>query len=231
MDKDTSTLISSFPESVLNFATQSTVIVTSSVCIDYIKYSPEMVVSTGASSCLLDFRQIVKNCSHQHWYFVCMQSTDSVVQSIYVPMDCTAMYQKCQSLRCLTWITLIHWNLQNSGQEISYSETFHLVLNWKFNIGNSSVKWIDFIDFFSLLGPQDIMETRAILSVIVNENDIRENNASQETTNLGLTGGTTWGEARSSVQVFSSVWRCWFKQRTNQPHGHCWFTRESHLKM
>lgn len=66
MDKDTSTLISSFPESVLNFATQSTVIVTSSVCIDYIKYSPEMVVSTGASSCLLDFRQIVKNCSHQH---------------------------------------------------------------------------------------------------------------------------------------------------------------------
>lgn len=82
MDKVASTL--TFPESVQNmlqqnFATQST----SKVCIDGINYSPDMVLSAGASSCLPDFRQIVKIviinilfvCKQQTvWYFEHLQS-------------------------------------------------------------------------------------------------------------------------------------------------------------
>ncbi len=65
MEKVAITLISSFPENVQNvlqnnFGAQSTVLVTSSVCIDGIKYCPDVVVSVGSCSGLPDFRQIVK---------------------------------------------------------------------------------------------------------------------------------------------------------------------------
>lgn len=65
MEKVAVTLISSFPENVQNvlqnnFGAQSTVLVTPSVCIDGIKYCPDVVVSVGSCSGLPDFRQIVK---------------------------------------------------------------------------------------------------------------------------------------------------------------------------
>lgn len=65
MDKVTVTLVSSFPENIQNllkqrYAAQNTVLVASSVSIDSIKYSPDMIVSVGACSCLPDFRQIHK---------------------------------------------------------------------------------------------------------------------------------------------------------------------------
>ncbi len=88
MDKVKSTLISSFPESVQNmlqqnFPTQSTVLVTSSVCIDGIKYSPDMVLSAGASSCLPDFRQIVKIVIiNTDILFVCKKQTSWYIEHL-----------------------------------------------------------------------------------------------------------------------------------------------------
>ncbi len=88
MDKVKSTLISSFPESVQNmlqqnFPIQSTVLVTSSVCIDGIKYSPDMVLSAGASSCLPDFRQIVKIVIiNTNILFVCKKQTSWYIEHL-----------------------------------------------------------------------------------------------------------------------------------------------------
>lgn len=58
-------VVSSFQENVQNWLNQrnnqlNTVLVTSSVCIDGIKYSADMVISVGSCAGLPDFRQIAK---------------------------------------------------------------------------------------------------------------------------------------------------------------------------
>lgn len=58
-----SVMVSSFPENVQNWLNQrsnklNTVLVASSVCIDGIRYSADMVISVGSCSGLPDFRQI-----------------------------------------------------------------------------------------------------------------------------------------------------------------------------
>lgn len=58
-------MVSSFPENVQNWLNQrnnqlNTVLVASSVCIDGIKYSADMVISVGTCAGLPDFRQIAK---------------------------------------------------------------------------------------------------------------------------------------------------------------------------
>lgn len=63
MDKVTLSLISSLPKNIQNFlkqqyASPNTVLVASSVSIDGIMCSPDMIVSVGSCSCLPKFRQI-----------------------------------------------------------------------------------------------------------------------------------------------------------------------------
>lgn len=58
-------MVSSFPENVQNSLyemndRQSTVLVASSVCVDSVKYSADMVVSVGSCSGFPDFRMITK---------------------------------------------------------------------------------------------------------------------------------------------------------------------------
>lgn len=58
-------MVSSFLENMQNWLNQrnnqlNTVLVASSVCIDGIKYSADMVISVGTCAGLPDFRQIVK---------------------------------------------------------------------------------------------------------------------------------------------------------------------------
>lgn len=65
INKVKSVMVASFPESVQNSiylrnAQQNTVLVASSVCIDGIKYSADMLISVGSCSGLPDFRQITK---------------------------------------------------------------------------------------------------------------------------------------------------------------------------
>lgn len=60
-----SVMVSSFPENVQNWLNQrnnqlNTILVASSVCIDGIKYSADMVISVGSCAGLPDFRQIAK---------------------------------------------------------------------------------------------------------------------------------------------------------------------------
>lgn len=63
MDKMTLSSVSSLPENIQNllnqrFASQNTVLVASPVSADGIRYSPGVIVSAGACSCLPEFRQI-----------------------------------------------------------------------------------------------------------------------------------------------------------------------------
>lgn len=63
MDKVTLSLVSSLPENIQNllkerYASQNTFLAASSVSVDGIKYSPDIIVSVGACSCLPEFRQI-----------------------------------------------------------------------------------------------------------------------------------------------------------------------------
>lgn len=64
-EKVMGTLISTFPVNIQEFlrqtyAVQNTILSASSVTIDGIQYSPDMVVSVGTCSALPDFRQIFK---------------------------------------------------------------------------------------------------------------------------------------------------------------------------
>ena len=58
---------------------QNTVLVVSSVCIDGIKYSADMVISVGSCSGLPDFRQIAKNRGDQNRHNICLQTYDLMV--------------------------------------------------------------------------------------------------------------------------------------------------------
>lgn len=65
INKVKSVMVSSFPENVQNWLNQrnnqlNVVLVASSVCIDGIKYSADMVISVGSCAGLLEFRQIIK---------------------------------------------------------------------------------------------------------------------------------------------------------------------------
>lgn len=80
MDKVTVSLVSSFPDNIQDllkqkYAAQNTVLVTSSVSIDSIKYSPDMIVSIGAFSCLPEFKQIHKIVINSDVLFVCKDLT------------------------------------------------------------------------------------------------------------------------------------------------------------
>lgn len=109
MDKVTCTLTSSFPESVQNvlqqnFVTQSTVLVTSKVCIDGINYSPDMVLSAGATSCLPDFRQIVKIVIiNTEILFVCKQQTAWYIEHL-------RSYELCSHVSEITVTKLFELN-------------------------------------------------------------------------------------------------------------------------
>lgn len=76
-------VVSSFPDNVQQGlfqknGQQNTVLVASSVCVDGIKYAPDMIVSAGPCAGLPDFRQVIKGVvisTH-----VCLQTNDIMVQ-------------------------------------------------------------------------------------------------------------------------------------------------------
>lgn len=74
-------IVSSFPDDVQQCrfqmnGQQNTVLVASSVCVDGIKYAPDMIVSVGSCSGLPDFRQITKLVViNTQVVFVCRQMT------------------------------------------------------------------------------------------------------------------------------------------------------------
>lgn len=80
VNKMKSVMVSSFPENVQNWLCQrnkqlNTVLVASSVCIDGIKYSSDMVISVGSCAGLPDFRQIAKIVINTDIAFVCRLMT------------------------------------------------------------------------------------------------------------------------------------------------------------